>query len=150
MEKIGKIGTLSCFQIKILKCRYYCYSCDYNLCAGCADKQAVEKSQQEKLVSCLQNLCDKVRDKVEEEAKQMSIDVEDDIPLIDSDTATTNISSEPSPVPTRGSTSIISSISKHIVLPIKVKIQNIHHLINPSTSFNFMQLVSNSKLSISF
>ena len=62
---------------------------------------------------------------MEEERKQhrqQSLDVEDDIPLIDSDY--NSGSSEPSPVPTRGSTNIIkrcsSSISRHITLPIKV------------------------------
>ena len=34
--------------------RYTCYPCDYNLCQGCV-------SRQDKLLACLQNLCDKVR-----------------------------------------------------------------------------------------
>ena len=34
--------------------RFTCYLCDFNLCQGCV-------ARQEKLLTCLQNLCDKVR-----------------------------------------------------------------------------------------
>ena len=33
--------------------RYCCYLCDYSLCRACVDRQ-------DKLLTCLQNLCDKV------------------------------------------------------------------------------------------
>ena len=86
-----------------------------------------EKCQQEKLVTCLQNLCDKVRDKVEEEMQQRrqlsqeedDIDVkDDDIPLIDDEHA--DVVS--SPVPARGSVVKRCSVSRsrHISLPVKV------------------------------
>ena len=41
-------------------CRFYCYPCDYNLCGGCIEQAAKERSQQEQLVSCLASLCEKV------------------------------------------------------------------------------------------
>ena len=43
-----------------LYCRFYCYPCDYNLCGGCIEQAARERSQQEQLVSCLASLCEKV------------------------------------------------------------------------------------------
>ena len=44
----------------IFYCRFYCYPCDYNLCGGCIEQAAKERSQQEQLVSCLASLCEKV------------------------------------------------------------------------------------------
>ena len=89
--------------------RYYCYPCDYNLCLGCVERVVKEKSQQVQLVSCLQELCDKVRDSVE--SKQREEQEEDDIPLIDDDH-----SGYHSPVPLRGS----SIIPTNFALPVKV------------------------------
>ena len=114
--------------------RYYCYPCDVCLCLGCVEKEAAERSRQEKLVTCLQTLCAKVRDKVQEEERglkeqrrQQSLELEtEDIPLIDADHNMVITSAEPSPVPRRGTNILIrcsSSLSKHISLPIKVSLQ---------------------------
>ena len=101
------------------------------LCLGCVEKEAREREKQEKLVTCLQSLCDKVRDKVEEEERSIkeqqrlqSLELEtEDIPLIDADNNMVITTAEPSPVPRRGANILVrcsSSLSKHISLPIKV------------------------------
>ena len=111
--------------------RYYCYPCDVCLCLGCVEKEAREREKQEKLVTCLQSLCEKVRDKVEEEERSIkeqqrlqSLELEtEDIPLIDADNNMVITTAEPSPVPRRGTNILVrcsSSLSKHISLPIKV------------------------------
>ena len=104
--------------------RYYCYPCDVCLCLGCVEKEAREREKQEKLVTCLQSLCDKVRDKVEEQQRLQTLELEtEDIPLIDADNNMVITTAEPSPVPRRGTNILVrcgSSLSKHISLPIKV------------------------------
>ena len=95
------------------------------------EKEAREREKQEKLVTCLQSLCDKVRDKVEEEERSIkeqqrlqTLELEtEDIPLIDADNNMVITTAEPSPVPRRGTNILVrcgSSLSKHISLPIKV------------------------------
>ena len=117
--------------------RYYCYPCDVCLCLGCVEKEAREREKQEKLVTCLQSLCEKVRDKVEEEERSIkeqqrlqSLELEtEDIPLIDADNNMVITTAEPSPVPRRGTNILVrcsSSLSKHISLPIKVRLQTCH------------------------
>lgn len=71
-----------------------------------------EKSQQVQLVNCLQELCDKVRDRVESKVKQEEEQEQDDIPLIDDE----HHSGYHSPVPIRGS----SITPTNFALPVKV------------------------------
>lgn len=75
--------------------RWSCFLCDYNVCKLCVQMIETErmkrKESSRQLVSCLKNMCDRVKERVNEDtSKQASFDSftsimldTDDIPLID-------------------------------------------------------------------